>query len=310
MGKKNFEAYTKQCTWYQNNNVTLAIYANLVPAQSQRFAEIIDKEESKLKVTLNDFEKGKGDNATKVYYNLSIKEFRYIKTNYKRGSLPEYKGIKSLDTYKESSGPYQGLAQIRRILVQYMGTSYKYPWKIEITNGYGADGKISAGEKKASAFLNDIDFEALWDDTEDYINAFMRLFSRSLIKQGLTKIEEYKRDGYSEDFSKNSQPQNQPPTQEQPQSQPQGQAQNQPPELHPTRVQFVSEFVAVQNCYAVQILTKGQTYTVYCHDVTEEMRKAQREQVIVTVNLYKYKDSLILHSMVGEVYRSDIYHPE
>lgn len=305
---KKFEAYTKQCAAYQTDKVTVAVYGNLERADANRFAEVLDSANSKIRVTINDFQNGKGDDAVKVYYNLSVAELNYIFDRFKNNSMPLFKGIKSLDSYPEKEGQYAGLAQIRTIVIQFMGADYTYPWKIEIVNGYGKEGKISTGMKTAKAFLNEISFYQLLSDTKRYIDEYVRIFAPDMIKNGLKKMEEYKR-GYDEsilqgqnyysdnvyqfdpDYNRQNSGTN---TAEKQNTQSKSQW-----DIHPTKVQFVSDFIAMENGFAVQIMCKGMTYTVYCREVTEAMQKARMEGIAVTANLFKYNGQYFMDGIAA-----------
>lgn len=80
---KNFEI-TGEVNPYKITDRTLSFIPKLEPAPIQHFKELVT---GKIKVTLYDFSNGKGDNGIYTYFNLDLKQFRYI---YQRAKLSTF----------------------------------------------------------------------------------------------------------------------------------------------------------------------------------------------------------------------------
>lgn len=309
---KEFADYTTQCAAYQNAKITAALYANLKPAEDHEFAEVLS-EKSKVKIFINDFSKGKGDNSTKVDYNLEVDDIKYILDKATLGLLPKFYRAKSLDAYPEKEGPFVGLAKVSSVLIEYLQGN-NYPWKIEVTVGYGKEGKIQQGRKSAKVFLNDMDFLAFWRQAWRYIEQYINLISPNLITKGLRVMEEKLQSGYTNNFTQPEIPQySEPYVPEQNYSQPSDtqyvqesvpdvpapQKQNAQKEIHTVKIQFISDFIMLSNAFCVKILTNGKEYALFLQHVSETLRTAQQNNTLVLANVYYWQGKLFFDSLAS-----------
>ena len=70
---------------YQITDRTLSFIPKLSPAADDHFKELVT---GKIKISLYDFSNGKGDNGIYTYFNLDLKQFRYIYERAKLSHLP------------------------------------------------------------------------------------------------------------------------------------------------------------------------------------------------------------------------------
>lgn len=301
---KDFKEYTTQTAVFQNQNLTLSMYANLEPAEKHNFAQILSSK-SKIKVFLNDFSKGKGDAAIKVYYNLEIGEIKYILDKATLGLLPAYTGIKSLDTYPEKDGPFKGLCQIRIFSVEYV-QNYRNPWKVTITNGYGRKGEIQEGKKQAQTFVTDVRFLEMFRSTYRYIESYIDIIKKDLIVNGLRTMEERNSRGYTNDFQQPDIPQYSETEYAETEYSQSYQSVQSPTEqkqtkkeIHTVPIRFVSDFVALQKCYCVQIESNGKMYNLYLQNLDEQLLLAKQNNTVVNANLYSWNGTLCFDSLAA-----------
>lgn len=299
---KDFNTYTTQVSVAQNSKVTTALYGNLIMADANNFAEILSAN-SKIRVIMNDFSKGKGDRAIKVYYNLDISEVYYIYEKINQNNLTKYYGCKSLDTYKEQTGQYKGMSPIRSISIEYIAGN-RYPWKLLITNGYGSGGKITAGKKEVTMFLLDITFIALFRDAIRYIEAFIDVHKAELIRHGLKVLTEQTNQGYNNPDKIPTEPRYEDYYEEIPVQEVSAtdsvsteQETEAKKSTHTMKIQIVQDFIALQGCYCTKVAINGKEYNLYLKDVPAALKTAYKNRSFVTANLYDYQGKLCFDSI-------------
>ena len=82
---KNYNEVSSQVAAVRTKDHTLAFYANLESVKLENFAELIS---GRIKVGINDFSKGKGDASVYGYYNLDLKDVKYLYTRALYSNMP------------------------------------------------------------------------------------------------------------------------------------------------------------------------------------------------------------------------------
>lgn len=308
--KNNYNVFTTQCALYQNDKVTLAVYANLITADKYHFAELIDDKKSKVKVDINNFSGGKGNYANHVYYNLTVSEVYDIFENLKNGTFDKFYSAVSLDVYPKKTGEYAGLCEVRSLTISY-SPNMNYPYKIYIVNGYGKKGKIEKGETSEQVFMKKDAIKNLFRKTTMFINKYIDCISNEFIVEGLHQADEEKKKHQGEEYQEEEryqEEQYQQPTQpvqqpvQQPMPQPQTPVQQpvseEKSEIHAVSGKFVSSFINISGAYVVQMEINQKVYNIYFKDVPKELIKAQELGVEVVINIYQFKGNLCFDSMI------------
>lgn len=294
---KGYENYSTQCAVAQNTKKTLAFYANLELAEKHRFAEILDNK-SKIKVSINDFSNGKGDNATKVYANLEVSEVFYVFEKAKAGLLPKFSSIKSLDAYPEREGQFKGLVQIRILAIEYIQGNNN-PWKIQITNGYGKNGKISAGQKAANFFMTDQLFLDLFRKSVQYIELFINTFAPPQLVEGKKNLDSNAK-GQQSNVEQPVYYDNSDHQYEAPIAQPEP-VRSGPynPEAVIDKVQVISDIAPLQggNGYFCNVLRRGQQECLFMKDKEAQIEGAYKSQSIIDLYVFYFGNKLCLDSV-------------
>ena len=153
---------------YQITDRTLSFIPKLSPAADDHFKELVT---GKIKISLYDFSNGKGDNGIYTYFNLDLKQFRYIYERAKLSHLPApYESSKIHCQSVETDGPFKGYCKSFRFYLARNATyidkktgetcTMRAPWYLKITNGYAIPGKDGKGEQRnsfkqtSSAYIN------------------------------------------------------------------------------------------------------------------------------------------------------------
>lgn len=295
----NYEI-TGEVNPYQITDRTLSFIPNLEPSPMHHFKELIT---GKIKITLYDFSKGKGDNGIYTYFNLDLKQFRYIYTRAKLFHLPlpcNYSKIHCQTVEKE--GPYAGYCKSFRFFLSRNDTytdkrtgekkAMNFPWYIKITNGYALPGEDGKGEQKGTfketsvAFINlsDEDFLDRMMAIDTYIAEYTHLIAQQTLATNLKKLEEVANRGSyepnlssstgsasvpSEDNS-NKATKSLPPT----------------PELHTMAVQIISDFQALEDSYVARCRIGAKDYRLHTKSVTKELNEARISGVTFYARLY------------------------
>lgn len=209
---KNYNEVSSQVAAVRTKDHTLAFYANLEQVKTENFAELIS---GRVKVGINDFSKGKGDASVYGYYNLDLKDIKYLYTRALYSNLPvPFEGRKIHGAYPIQDGPDKGMCRafhitIKRIPKRQDGQPSRSPWNITISNGVaqaqsgGIEGTYfeKSGTFKQSAYvymnLTDIDFLDCMDRLNTYIREYTRLSADKLIPKGIQALKEvYERSSY------------------------------------------------------------------------------------------------------------------
>lgn len=143
---------------YQITDRTLSFIPKLSPAADDHFKELVT---GKIKISLYDFSNGKGDNGIYTYFNLDLKQFRYIYERAKLSHLPApYESSKIHCQSVETDGPFKGYCKSFRFYLARNATyidkktgetcTMRAPWYLKITNGYALPGKDGKGEQRNS----------------------------------------------------------------------------------------------------------------------------------------------------------------
>ena len=180
---------------YQITDRTLSFIPKLSPAADDHFKELVT---GKIKISLYDFSNGKGDNGIYTYFNLDLKQFRYIYERAKLSHLPApYESSKIHCQSVETDGPFKGYCKSFRF---YLARNVTYidkktgetctrraPWYLKITNGYAIPGKDGKGEQRnsfkqtSSACINlsDEDFLDRMESIHIYIKEYTHIVAQN-----------------------------------------------------------------------------------------------------------------------------------
>lgn len=292
---KEFNGVTSQTAVAQNSKKTISVYANLVQAKINNFAELIDRKLSKIKIHINDFSNGKGDLATKVYYNLTISELYYL---YEEGMNAfkdkKFSSMVSLDTYKILEGINKGLCEIRSLTIEYC-PGYDYPIKVRITNGVGEKGKISKDKKYAEFQLSMMDYRMLLRNTVEYVNTYRMIFGSPIMQQGVATMEANRLGDMNESMQIEEEhvstmdDANETAAPQQNDSVP-----SINPELHLTSFQVISDFFSYEGSKCCEIVTGGKSYNLFMREVPPELKSSFEDKVQVSAYLFNYNGMLCL----------------
>ena len=202
---KNYNEVSSQVAAVRTKDHTLAFYANLESVKLENFAELIS---GRIKVGINDFSKGKGDASVYGYYNLDLKDVKYLYTRALYSNMPvPFEGRKIHGAYPIQEGPDRGMCRafhitIKRNALRPDGQPSRSPWNITISNGVaqaqsgGIEGTFfeKSGTFKQTAYvymnLTDVDFLDCMDRLNTYIREYTRLSADKLIPEGVQALKE------------------------------------------------------------------------------------------------------------------------
>lgn len=300
---------------YQITDRTLSFIPKLSPAADDHFKELVT---GKIKISLYDFSNGKGDNGIYTYFNLDLKQFRYIYERAKLSHLPApYESSKIHCQSVETDGPFKGYCKSFRFYLARNATyidkktgetcTMRAPWYLKITNGYAIPGKDGKGEQRnsfkqtSSAYINlsDEDFLDRMESIHIYIKEYTHIVAQNSLAANLKKLDDiYKRGEYDPNLPSeahsSTQQQTTPADPNVPQqaattnSQP---TQSNPvlpdmPELHTMELKITSNFQAMENSYVVKCEIDGRVYLLYCNNpVPKELIEAQKSGATITARL-------------------------
>ena len=185
----------------------------LSPAADDHFKELVT---GKIKISLYDFSNGKGDNGIYTYFNLDLKQFRYIYERAKLSHLPApYESSKIHCQSVETDEPFKGYCKSFRFYLARNATyidkktgetcTRRAPWYLKITNGYAIPGKDGKGEQRnsfkqtSSAYINlsDEDFLDRMESIHIYIEEYTHIVAQNSLAANLKKLDDiYKRGEY------------------------------------------------------------------------------------------------------------------
>lgn len=184
---------------YINNSIqpiqtatkTLTAIPKAIPASRNAFVSILSESESKLKILINDFAKGKGENAVKVYFNLELKDVYYLYRCACNFDIPRPFSQTKIFGEPMKSGKYIGLSPVTKININRTVISKdtgEKGWNISIDNGYGkkmdnknggsyAKGGSIVIDKKSYMQITDQNFLMIFQDAFDYFQIKKNLFA-------------------------------------------------------------------------------------------------------------------------------------
>lgn len=196
---KNYDEVSNQCAVIRTNDRTLAFYPNLELPSTNHYGEGI---QGKVKIVLNDYSAGKGDNAKFCSFNLDIRDvyFLYEKAKMSHMTVP-YTLTKIVGARVEPSGRFAGLSPVSRLSITRTaqasdGSPMRMPWKISIINGFAKAGKGRVAgtyfetkgtfvmDKESSMALTDADFLDIFTKISNYIKTYEMLVYVPLFKNG------------------------------------------------------------------------------------------------------------------------------
>lgn len=163
--------------------------------------ELVDgrKKYSRICIKMEDYSNGTGDKRTSVWANILPEEASYffnqvsnLITNFKYEQVKIF-GNPNIDGLSKTSKLI-----INRSNVSHNGEIKRYPWYIQIENGYGVKEKTATGgnqlksgtykvEKSIYINLTDLDFYIMFKKATNYINLWEKTFAPSLIISGIEK---------------------------------------------------------------------------------------------------------------------------
>lgn len=317
MSKTQQNFYTAEIDPAQNDKMTLAIEMALVYSDEYGSNKVFDRKASKIKLDLNNFSGGKGEDAKHYYFNLTIAQFRQVYRAYNNGSIKDKKKFyytTSYDAYpvKDETDKHCGLHEVRSLTIEFISTMNN-PYKIEILNGYAPEGKQKAeiDVRTEKRFFDDLAFGKILDDINDAIDVAKTEYALSgILEKGRTGLANQKEEFKTK--AKNSAPKNSnTPVQQQATSVPQNvqpqqiapvQQSNQQAEkeIHAVRGKFTSTFFKLEkaDAFIVDFTVQKKIYKIYFKNVPDELRTAQEIGNEVTINIYQYGDKLIFDSMI------------
>lgn len=212
---RKFDEVTNQVAVIRSSTRTLSFYANIEPAPKESFMELII---GKIKVSLYDFSKGKGDRGIWVTYNLDLPDVKYLHKRALFSSLPEpFTGSKIIGKAPETQGQFRGLCPsykiaISRYTVNSKGEKMNNPWQISIRNGYGRafpgkikgtfyEGKntfVQTGE--VNMRLSDKDFLDIFDKIVSYLDIYKQIVGYAMVPKYLKVLKEQENKGYTDNL--------------------------------------------------------------------------------------------------------------
>lgn len=191
-----FDGITTQAVVYKTNTKTTAFYCNFHPTDVSHFAELV---EGKVKITLNDFSKGK-DYAKKVFFNLDLNMVHWLYECSKTGKMEENEYYEKIHTDQSCSEP--SLFHYERI---WIGTQNpdkdNKTWVIQIENGIAALEQTNSFRIKKDSERNKIvafekftkmDFYHLFYKIIKYENVFCSIYAKPIVMQGLELYQKNK----------------------------------------------------------------------------------------------------------------------
>jgi len=332
MGKE-FTGYIPETTQYLNNKITLSIVCELYIARENRFAELLH-EDSKIKVRILE---GKGDEAPRVTFNLTVDEFEYIYNFYMNGRLAlPHNLIKPLHN-PMTNGDYAGSWYSSAFSLEYINGNNN-PWKIQIINGYGT--KMSTFDVKSTTiktFMTDNVLHKLLVKTKEYIDYFRNVFCVENVKRGLAVVAENQKGYYNPfrernlpDFNEAQRPKEMNNNQTDSQVNNQaaqnyetnanavsnGSVQNNTvkgsknaqsaqkvnsiqPDIRKVKLQVTNDCVPVQGAVVYGIVIGGFNYSLYCPEPIPALKNSLDNSIIVEANLFEWNQKLCFHSIVS-----------
>ena len=291
---KEYTGVTAECSHFCNNKVTVAFVPRLLPAKANKFNELYS-EDSTFRIMAQE---GKGDNAKRISYNLTVDEFIYVAENFQRNTLelPVYlpKAIQN----KIASGEFAGYFYTSEFKLEYL-QGYNNPWKLSLRCGYSKEkGKMEMQKKEVSAFFTRNELYKHFSKGLKAINAFIQIYAYPQIKEGYAQLAELQKGNY--DISQQSTPRAESSngTHNGENNITPNQVYNAPMESVPQKtvrqmkLSVISQPIAVDGSVVCQVLIAGNKYNLYCQQFTQELNDSLVNQTILEANLFEYNGLL------------------
>lgn len=210
---KNYDQVSNQVACAKRDSILVAFYPSVEPVPFPQFPELV---QGKVKILLDDWSGGKGDQKVSVYFNFDLPDVYYLYERAKLSHLPlPYTSQKIMGGYpvNDPSSPYHGLCRVRKIRIERIpkdgkGEPMRTPWKIEVTNGFAraANGKTpgtyyaeggtfkdeltTSGKKKSLQIrLTDIEFLDCFRKTCRYLDIYAQIVGQDYIPRGLAELK-------------------------------------------------------------------------------------------------------------------------
>lgn len=297
---KEYTGYTAESSHFCNNKVTLAFVPTLLLAKPNKFNELYD-EKSSVKVMMQE---GKGDNANRIRYNMTVDEFIYVAENFKNNTLEIPVYLPKATQKPISEGEFAGYYYTSEFKLEYL-QGYNNPWKVSLRCGYSKElGKMDINKKNVQTFLTRSELYKHFDKGLRAIEAFIRIYADNNIRAGYQELAKLQKGNFDpnennmvpvEAASNGSHNGENNIAPNQVHDAPmQSVQQTQQPEkvIRQMKLQVISPPMAVGNSVVCQILIAGNTYNMYCRQFGNELEQSLANGTILEANLFEYQGLL------------------
>lgn len=221
---------TPQICKVQTDRKLIAVYDHLRIAALTHYAQLHAKGEYKendrkthslIKVTIQDYTNGTGDNNIITQFNLAPEQIQFILTRITAG-FQEFEWSQSKIFGSPDAQGYSTAQQfsISRHVSDSSGRPMKSPWRIQIVNGKGIKVQNQKGgaymesrsfimEKNTFIQLTDMDLYMLLKRTDSYITNWETCIAPSLITNGKQAYEKQQAQWQAQNQGQNGQYQQQ-----------------------------------------------------------------------------------------------------
>ncbi len=214
--KEDKEYVSTQISKFQTDKKLVETLGNLNVAPPNKFAHLHargdkigdNKVYSIIKLNVQDYSKGTGDDMKKANFNLLPSDIEFLYSNVYRGILDfKFEREKIFASSKDDATVSK--LSIVRSQFDKEGKPRKYTWFIKVENGIGEASKTKTGGtfcKKgsynviSSVFINlsDDDFFRLMYDTKKYIEVWELTNCPALIRTGMQMYEQQRAENNKE----------------------------------------------------------------------------------------------------------------
>lgn len=218
----NYNEITNQAAVERVNGRTISFYPNLDIPKANAYGEGV---QGKVKISIQDYTKGKGDNSIYANFNLELSDFYYLYERAKISNMPDaLRRTKIIGWEKESSGKFAGLSATSKLVINRVGKTSdgqvrNYPWEITIQNGYAKamPGKMAGTfyegsgtfqvTKEATMKFTDVAFLEKMTQINNYIQMYKDIMVKPVFEKGLMEFikseeERKNRNSYSNNVEK------------------------------------------------------------------------------------------------------------
>lgn len=195
---KQYNEITNQAAVERVNGRTIAFYPNLEAPTLCSYGEGVT---GKVKVSIQDYTKGKGDNSFYVNFNLELSDIYFLFERAKISNMPEpLRRTKIIGWEQVKEGKYKGLSATSKLVISRTaktsdGKPRNYPWDITIQNGYAKalPGKITGTFYEASGTFQVVNESSMKFTDVDFlekmmqINNYIKMYNDVMVKPMFTK---------------------------------------------------------------------------------------------------------------------------